>query len=202
MKKYDGLLSYFFFYYDSSNNFKSIAKQKETLRMNYPVQMFNYHTWASQTILGRIKELPSSVLTQEVNTSYPTIAHALSHIYATDKMWYLVLTGTGMPEALQTCMTLNESILHSLDEYANNFAQLTEQYREWFRDQANLEQTILLDNPYAGIRQTSLAEIVLHVVNHGTYHRGNISTMLRQLGHASTMTDYALFWYQEPVESI
>ncbi|MEH6936025.1 DinB family protein [Bacillus sp. JJ783] len=169
--------------------------------MNHPIEMYNYHTWANQTILGRIKELPSSVLSQEMNSSFPTIAHALSHIYAVDKMWYLVLTGTGMQEALQACIPLNESILSSVDEYAHNFAELAEQYREWFRSQTDLEQTILLDNPFASIRQTRLSEIVLHVVNHGTYHRGNVSTMLRQLGHASTMNDYSLFWYQESVES-
>ncbi|MNS06620.1 DinB family protein [compost metagenome] len=168
---------------------------------NHPVEMFKYHTWANQTILGRIKELPSSVLSQEVNTSFPTIAHALSHIYTVDKMWYLVLTGTDMREALQSCMPLNKSILYSLNEFGNIFAELSEQFSEWFGSQADLEQTILLDNPFAGIRQTRLSEIVLHVVNHGTYHRGNISTMLRQLGHASTMNDYSLFWYQEPAES-
>ncbi|PDZ07976.1 damage-inducible protein DinB [Bacillus pseudomycoides] len=170
--------------------------------MNHPIEMYNYHTWANQTIIGRIKELPSSVLSQEVNSSFPTIAHALSHIYAVDKMWYLVLTGNGMQEALQACIPLNESILSSVDEYAHNFAELAEQYREWFRSQTDLEQTILLDNPFASIRQTRLSEIVLQVVNHGTYHRGNVSTMLRQLGHASTMNDYSLFWYQESTESI
>lgn len=170
--------------------------------MNYPVKMYEYHVWANQTILGRIKELPSSVLNQEVNSSFPTIAHALNHIHSVDKMWYLVLTGTGMPEALQACIPLDENILPSVDEYANSFEELAEQYREYFRRQPHLEHTILLDNPYAGIRQTSLSEIVLHVVNHGTYHRGNVSTMLRQLGHASTMNDYALFWYQEPAKSV
>jgi uncharacterized damage-inducible protein DinB len=169
---------------------------------NHPVEMFNYHTWANQTILGRIKELPSSVLSQEVNSSFPTIAHALSHIYAVDKMWYLVLTGTGMPEAFQACIPLQMNILESVDEYANVFAQLSEQYKEWLQNQSNLEQSILLDNPFAGIRQTRLSEIVLQVVNHGTYHRGNVSTMLRQLGHASTMNDYSLFWYQIPSEAI
>ncbi|RUT27760.1 damage-inducible protein DinB [Paenibacillus zeisoli] len=167
---------------------------------NYPVEMFKYHIWANQTILGRIKQLPPSVLSQEVNSSFPTIAHALSHIYAVDKMWYLVLTGTGMPEALQMCMPLNGSILASVDEYVNSFAELAGQFEEWLESQSDLEQTLLLDNPYAGIRQTRLSEIVLHVVIHGTYHRGNISTMLRQLGHASTMNDYAFFWYREPVE--
>lgn len=167
---------------------------------NYPVEMFHYHAWANQTILGRIKELPSSVLSQEVNSSYPTIAHALNHIYVVDKMWYLVLTGMNMREALQECMR-NADILDSAGGYADRFAQLSEQYREWFRSQPDLEQSILLDNPFAGVRQTSYSEIVLHVANHGSYHRGNVSTMLRQLGHASTMNDYALFWYQEPVGS-
>lgn len=169
---------------------------------NHPVEMFKYDTWANQTILGRIKQLPPSVLSQEVNTSFPTIAHAFSHIYAVDKMWYLVLTGTGMPEALQMCQPLNESILASVDEYVHNFAELAGQFEGWLAGQTDLEQTLLLDNPYAGIRQTRLSEMVLHVVNHGTYHRGNISTMLRQLGHASTMNDYALFWYQEPAKTI
>ncbi|QOS77326.1 DinB family protein [Paenibacillus sp. JNUCC31] len=168
--------------------------------MNQPEQMYNYHTWANQTILGRIKELPPSVLNQEVNSSFPTLAHALNHIYVVDKTWYLVLTGVDMREALQTCMPLNENILDSVDEYIHLFAQLSDQYNKWFQSQDDLGQTILLDNPYAGIRQTRLSEIVLQVVNHGTYHRGNISTMLRQLGHASVMNDYALFWYQEPAK--
>lgn len=169
---------------------------------NLPVEMYNYHTWANQTILNRINELPSSVLSQEVNSSFPTIAHALSHIYTVDKMWYMILTGTDMREALPACIPLNEKILNSVEEYAEIYAKLSEQYRETFRSQADLEQTILLDNPFAGIRQIRLSEIVLHVVNHGTYHRGNLSTMLRQLGHASAMHDYALFWYQKPAESV
>nr|WP_268808308.1 DinB family protein [Paenibacillus tyrfis] len=73
----------------------------------------------------------------------------------------------------------------------------SERYRAFFRQQADLEKAIVLDNPYAGIRETRLSEIVMQVVNHGTYHRGNISAMLRQMGYASVMTEYALFWYQD-----
>jgi len=35
-----------------------------------------------------------------------------------------------------------------------------------------------------------LAETLLHVANHGTYHRGQIATMLRQLGKTAISTDY------------
>ncbi|WP_435168888.1 DinB family protein [Paenibacillus glycanilyticus] len=168
---------------------------------NYPAEMLNYHFWANQTILGRIKELPPAVLHQEVNSSYPTLSHALNHIYAVDKMWYLVLTGMEMGAALQECMPLSGRILETVDEYIQLFAELANQYKEWLGNGLDTEQVITLNNPYAGVRETSLAEIMLHAANHGSYHRGNVSTMLRQLGYASTMTDYALYWYQQPVSA-
>ena len=153
--------------------------------------MFGLHT-----IMQRIQELPATVLHQEVGSSFPTLAHALSHMYAVDQMWHLVLTGTSMPEALQICMPRNGETFATIEEYFDRYAELSGQYLDWFSQQTNLEQTILLDNPFAGVRQTSFAEMVLHLVNHGTYHRGNISTMLRQLGHASVMNDYSRFWYE------
>ncbi|KAA8783273.1 putative damage-inducible protein DinB [Paenibacillus sp. 4624] len=166
--------------------------------MNHPEQMYHYHVWASQIIMQRIQELPATVLHQEVNSSFPTLAHALSHMYAVDQMWYLVLTGTSMPEALQICMTRNGETFATIEKYFERNAELSNQYLNWFSQQTDLEQTFLLDNPFAGVRQTSFAEMVLHLVNHGTYHRGNISTMLRQLGHASVMNDYFRFWYENP----
>lgn len=171
--------------------------------MNHPEKLYDYNAWATQTLLGRIKELPSSVLQQEVNTSFPTIGEAFAHIYAVEKCWLQVLSGISMPKALEACLPLQQELLrYSDDEFTNTFNELAEQYRTWFQNQDDLEQTIELDNPYAGTRSTQLSEIVLQVVNHGTYHRGNVSTMLRQLGHASTMNDYSLFWYQEPTKSI
>ncbi len=169
---------------------------------NHPVTMYAYHVWANQVILERIRELPSEVLSLEVNSSFPTLAHALSHIYAVDKMWYLVVTGAGMREAFEECRPLNTSILDTVDRYMHLYGDLSGQFQQWLGGQTDLEQTLLLDNPFAGVRQTRLSEMLFHLVNHGTYHRGNISTMLRQLGYASAMNDYALFWYQEPVEAM
>ncbi|WNS45283.1 DinB family protein [Paenibacillus sp. MMS20-IR301] len=169
---------------------------------NHPQQFVNYHFWATQTLLEHIKTLPSGVLTQEVNTSFPTIAHAFSHIYAVDQVWNSVVNGRGMKEALEECMPrVHETVLYTADEFAEAFARLAENYQEWFRSGPDLTRTILLENPYIGPRNTTLEEIVHHAVNHGTYHRGNISAMLRQLGHASTMNDYILYWYQEQATS-
>lgn len=169
---------------------------------NHPANMYHYHVWANQTIMGRIKELPKAVLNAEVNSSFPTIAHALSHIYAIDKTWYQVLTGMGMPEALQVCGPDYAKVYDSVTEYEELYAKLSKQFERWLGSGADVEQVIMLDNPFAGPRETRLSEIVLQVVNHGTYHRGNISTMLRQQGHASVMNDYSLYWYQQPAASL
>ncbi|TYP79284.1 DinB family protein [Paenibacillus methanolicus] len=164
---------------------------------NYAIEMYNYHNWANQTILERIQALPPAVLSQDVNTSFPTIAHGLSHMLAVDTTWYQVVSGTSMPEAVQACMPLNGRILDAVEDYILAFDQLSVPFAALLQSHSDLELTIDLDNPYAGSRRTRLSEIVLHVVNHGTYHRGNLSTMLRQLGHASAMNDYALYWYQD-----
>ncbi|RAN78873.1 DinB family protein [Bacillus sp. SRB_331] len=165
--------------------------------MNHAKNMYKYHLWANKMVLERIKELPSNVLYKEVNSSYPNIAQTFSHIYVVDVMWLQVLKGIGMQEALEASMSLLEKTnLYSVDEFIKSFEELASQYEEWMNSQKDLEQKINLNNPWSGARETAYAEILFHVANHGTYHRGNITTMLRQQGHASIMNDLALYWYQ------
>ncbi|MEW9579186.1 DinB family protein [Bacillus toyonensis] len=165
--------------------------------MNHAKNMYKYHLWANKVLLERIKELPSNVLYKEANSSYPNIAQTFSHIYVVDFMWLQVLKGIGMQEALEASMSLLEKTnVYSVDEFIKSFEEIASQYEEWMNSQKDFEQKIHLNNPWVGARETAYSEILFHVVNHGTYHRGNITTMLRQQGHASTMNDLALYWYQ------
>lgn len=91
---------------------------------------------------------------------------------------------------------LEKTNLYSVDKFIKSFEELASQYEEWMNSQKDLEQKINLNNPWSGARETAYSEILFHVANHGTYHRGNITTMLRQQGHASAMNDLALYWYQ------
>ncbi|WP_134683830.1 DinB family protein [Brevibacillus migulae] len=165
--------------------------------MNHPVTMYQFHVWANQRMFDRLKELPREIYTQEVQSIFPTISAAMAHIYMTDSVWMDILTGKSMSEALGYMLPKEKELgAKSLEELEAMYSRLAERFQAFLGQQEDLEQAIMLDNPYAGKRDTRLSEIVLQVVNHGTYHRGNVSAMLRQMGHASIMTEYALFWYQ------
>ena len=166
--------------------------------MNHAKNMYQYHVWANKALLERMMELPSGVLYEEVRSSYPTIAQTFSHIYAADVMWLQVLKGIDMQEALEPSMAYAErSHLYSAEEFTKSYEELASQFEEWINSQTDFEQKINLKNPWLGSRETAYSEILFHVANHGTYHRGNITTMLRQQSYALAMNDLSLYWYQD-----
>lgn len=163
---------------------------------NHAVTMYNYHVWANQTIFHRLKELPQEIYTREIQSAFPSVAKTMSHIYTVDLCWLHILSGKNMSEAMTLANQDKEEMeAKSIEDLEEAFSRLSERYKAFIEEQADLEQTIILDNPFAGLRETSFAEILMQVANHGSYHRGNIGTMLRQVGHSTVMTDYALYWY-------
>ncbi|MDQ0896569.1 DinB family protein [Paenibacillus sp. V4I7] len=165
--------------------------------MTHPaLEMYDYHVWANQTILNRLKELPQDVYNKEIQSVFPTISKAIAHIYLVDACWLDILSGKSMKEAMADSAPLTAGVeSKGMEEMEKLYVQISERFKTLLNQQENMEKRIMLDNPYAGQRDTSLSEMVLQVVNHGTYHRGNITAMLRQMGYASVMTEYALFWY-------
>ncbi|WP_064203154.1 DinB family protein [Brevibacillus brevis] len=163
---------------------------------HYAKNMYDFHAWANQTLIHRLKELPEGVYQQEVQSVFPTVAKVMEHIYMVDQGWILILQGMDMQAALNEAWQKEKELTgKSLEEVEQLYAELVEQFRVFLSQEEDLERRIVLDNPYTRVRDTSLAEIIMQVVNHGTYHRGNITAMLRQMGYPSVMTDYALYWY-------
>ncbi|MDR7314664.1 DinB family protein [Brevibacillus nitrificans] len=165
--------------------------------MSKPViAMYDYHVWANQTLINRLKEVPRELYTQEMKSVFPTIATTLAHIHLVDIVWLEILKGMDMKESMTASFPLMEQLdAKSLEEMETSYQEVAEKYRAFIRTLDDLDHTIVLDNPYTTVRDTSYAEILLQIVTHANYHRGNISAMLRQAGYASTMTDYALYWY-------
>ncbi|GLV65829.1 hypothetical protein Bmyc01_44980 [Bacillus mycoides] len=69
----------------------------------------------------------------------------------------------------------------SLHELEKMFINMANQYKEFLNTLKEVNAVFAIENPYVGKLETSILELVPHVVNHCTYHRGNITAMLRQL---------------------
>ncbi|WP_223593758.1 DinB family protein [Neobacillus bataviensis] len=170
--------------------------------MTHPsLKMYNYHVWANGVIIERLKELPQDLYHRKIQSGFSSVSNVLTHIYLTDYIWFEVISGKSMKQAMATANQLREQVeKKSIDEIKEIFQDLSEQYKALLNSQEDIEKLILVDNPYAGLLETSISETLLHVVTHGSYHRGNIATMLRHMGHTSVMQDFGLYIYQNRTE--
>lgn len=166
--------------------------------MNPPepvLEMYNYHAWANGVIIYRLNELPEHVYHKEIQSGFSSVSKVLSHIYLTDYAWFDIISGISMDEAMASSSELKEEVeKKSIEEMKKTFMDLYERNKALLST-VDVEKVMVVDNPYAGSLETTISESVLHVVTHGSYHRGNIATMLRQMGHTSVMQDFGLYLY-------
>ena len=167
--------------------------------MTHPaLKMYNYHVWANGVIIDRLKELPKEIYHKEIQSGFSSVSKVLSHIYLTDYAWFDIISGKSMNVAMAFTNQLREQVeTKSIEEMKKIFLDLSERNKALLNSQEDIEKLIVVDNPYAGLLETSISESVLHVVTHGSYHRGNIATMLRQMGHTSVMQDFGLYLYSK-----
>ncbi|MBM7646801.1 putative damage-inducible protein DinB [Scopulibacillus daqui] len=167
------------------------------------LQLYDYNEWANRQIFNRLKELSEDVYRQEIQSVFPSISHVLAHVYLSDLGWIEVFSGKDMNHALMLQEQLkDETELKELKEMEAMFLKLSERYKLFFSQLGDSDKPLEIKNPNGDLMETSVFEQVPHVTNHGTYHRGNITAMLRQMGYASVPTDYGLYLYLKQTGAI
>ncbi|MFS0907529.1 DinB family protein [Priestia aryabhattai] len=160
------------------------------------LSLYDYHVWANQRIFEHLKELPQDIYQKEIQSVFSSISEVLAHIYTADTTWLSVMSGDGFDEITKLRNQLREKTKgKSIEEMETMFFNLSERFKAFFDRQGNLDQAVFPEHPNFGRLETNLFELVQHVVNHGTYHLGNITAMLRQLGYPGIMTDYVVYLY-------
>lgn len=162
---------------------------------NHSIKLFNYNTWANKTLLNHLMQLPSELCHENIKSVFPSIFDTLMHIYIVDYGWHSLLTRKYTSddyEAIRsTIARLTEEVKAlNLQDFGKKQDLLSKSYYD-FVSTTDMEQTVI----YSTLSMQH-SEVIQHVVNHGTYHRGNITAMLRQLDHAGVPTDYSMYLYQ------
>ena len=143
--------------------------------MNDLLDLLAYHRWATERTLEAVSTLEPEDFTHEITSSFPSVRDTLVHTLGADRAWLGRLEGQAPtrvePTEYPDVATLRTAWTGVLERwpvvvagFQNENAPVT--YRSFAGD------------PFTN----TLGEIVRHAVNHGTYHFGQVTTMLRQLG--------------------
>jgi uncharacterized damage-inducible protein DinB len=149
-------------------------------------KLFDYNRWANGRTLDVARTLTPDEYGRALGGSFPSVADTLSHIYAAEWVWLERWEGRS-PRALlaaQQVAVLAElrSLWRDVEDGQKRFLAALEPER--------LEEAITYQNVKGETRTYPLGEMLIHVVNHSTYHRGQVVTMIRQLGKKAMGTDY------------
>lgn len=160
------------------------------------IQFYNYHKWANKRIFERLNELPDAVYHQQIKSVFSSIQEVIVHIYQTDGMWLSVMSGDDFSETMDVInQQKKKSSGRVLEGMQKLYKEMNQQYETFLTEHEDLDKPMKIHHPKYGELETSVTEMVNHVVNHGTYHRGNITAMLRQQEHTGVPTDYIFFLY-------
>lgn len=151
-----------------------------------------YTVWASTRLLSAAEELSERELAHDFKTADRSIVGTLAHIFAADRVW-LGRIKQRPPSAF-------------ISQHEKNLAVLQEQWPgihaawiQWAADltdqsaHSTLSYHDLKGNPWT----QPIWQVVLHVVNHASHHRGQVSGFLRALGHVPPPLDLTVFYREK-----
>ena len=162
------------------------------------IREYGYHEWANDRVFTHLQGLSDEIYTQEIKSVFPSIQVVLQHIYQTDGMWLSVMCGDNFSKTMSELKKLKaKSEGQSLENMQKLYRELNKRYTKFFDEIGDLDQALTINHPQFGELRSPISEMVKHVVNHGTYHRGNISAMFHQQGEKGVSTDYIFYLYEQ-----
>lgn len=155
--------------------------------------LLDYHYWARDRLLNAVDALPSDQLTRDMRNSFRSIRDTLSHIYAAEWAWYSRWQGKS-PTALLPLDTF-----HDVASLRTAWTALERDVRGFLdslgADGVSRAFDYTLINGQPG--RSVFWHMLQHVVNHASYHRGQVTTMLRQIGATPAKSMDLIAFYRE-----
>ncbi len=142
--------------------------------------LLDYHYWARDRVLDAAEKLTPEELTRNLGSSFRSVRDTLAHTYAAEWAWCSRWNGQS-PTAPPPVDTLPDvaTLRAKWTELESNVRAVLDRLGEQGMDRV-FEYTMVNGDA----RRSIFWHMLQHVVNHGSYHRGQVTTMLRQLGAA------------------
>ena len=153
-------------------------------------QYATYNIWANKILFERISKLPEEKINQEIASSFSSIYKTVVHMWQAEDIWWQRL------KLVENITALSETFTGSFDEATAGLAKQSQLWKEWV-DNASDNQ---ITHVFAFVRnkeqyKMQVNDMLLHLFNHATFHRGQLVTLLRQAGETDKIpsTDFSTY---------
>lgn len=153
----------------------------------------SYNYWANKKLCDLLITLDDSILEKEIPSSFNTIKSTLYHFWDAQVIWMERINGNsvkGWPskdfkgsftEAVEELLKSSESFISIVEN----------------RSDKDFYEVIEYKNQQGNTFQNTLHEIIMHCINHSTFHRGQIVTMLRLAGMTNLFSTDLITYYRQ-----
>jgi uncharacterized damage-inducible protein DinB len=137
-----------------------------------------YNSWANKLIFDAVAALPEGEATKERASLFKNMVHTLNHNYVIDLIWQAHLEGREHGFAAR-----NTPAHPPLEELWRRQQAIDDWYIAWSDSlsEAALAQSVHFTLIGGNRGVMTRGEILLHVVNHTTYHRGFVADLFYQV---------------------
>lgn len=143
---------------------------------DFLLSFVRYNLWANNLLAEVFKTIDQSWIDKEVKSSFPSIRKTVFHLWGAEHLWLLRFSGISLNKFP------NEEI--PADTHPSEFVKGAKDFLVFVekQDDAFFSASTTYKN-LAGVEFTSTnSEIIFHVMNHSTFHRGQLVMMIRNLG--------------------
>jgi uncharacterized damage-inducible protein DinB len=156
--------------------------------------LVDYHYWARDRLLAAVDALSHEQFTRDLGSSFRSVRDTLVHLCQSEWVWHQRWNGTSptaipdLPEAMEDAAAVRRYWTAQERDVRAFVAKLGE---------AGIDRVIAYRNMAGHAGRATYAQMLQHLVNHGSYHRGQVTTMLRQLGAVPPQTLDLIAFYRE-----
>lgn len=151
--------------------------------------LYEYNRWANARTLDAASRLTPEQFTRDLQSSHRSVRDTLAHTLAAEWIWLERWKGTS-PKSL-----LNPADFPTMEPLKARWAEVEKDYLTFLDSvtDGSLSAVIAYTNTKGEEWKYPLGQMMQHLMNHSTYHRGQVTTMLRQLGALPVPVDLLVF---------
>ena len=155
-------------------------------------RLLEYTVWANHRVMRVAATLSPDEFRRDLRSSHGGVRGTLTHMLGAEWIWLERFKGVSPTRGL------DESEFADIVALRDRWTLIEKHRADWFRSLREQDCRALVSfRTLAGVaHETPLWQLLQHVANHASYHRGQVIALLRQLGARTVSTDM-LFWDRE-----